>query len=241
MAWRRPLALALLLAGVTAAGTSVAAPVTYGFTGTVGPLPVSDPAYLFFGQLVAGVTPVSGSFTIDSAALDGDAANVDRAVYAFSGADAFVVTVGPFTFRSSENGITLTDDRPVLPVPGSDLVDRLAVTSSAIDPVILPAFDYRVHTGIVGLSVQDADEDAVTLLDAIAPVPSLEGFGAAGSSGSLGILGCGLGGLVGGSCTSQLFEIGATIDGVFVIPEPASAALIALGVAGLGALRRAGG
>jgi hypothetical protein len=212
--------------------------LTYGFQGTASVTNNYDPWNVLLGQVIGGQTEATGTFRVDSAAIDLDPSLSFALYHLPSAPEALVVNVGELTFRSEGNRIILYDD---LSSSNGDLYDRLTIFSLGnIDPVVWPAYGYQLHTEIFGLYIRDSDEDDLALSESIAPIPPLGSFGPTNSYGQLGVSGCRL---VGGASTCGLthhFEISVEFYDVFLVPEPTTCGLLLFGIAALAAKRSGG-
>lgn len=232
----RPISL-LLLAIVALPSITQAALLTYAFTGTASVLTPYDDYNVLLGQVEPGVTALYGTFQIDSAALDGNA-NANGASYHFGiDANAFVANIGELRFRNDANHVLVSDDHTLSSDP--DVYDSLSVFADGdFDPVVWPAFGYQLHTDFMLMQGHDSDQGDLVLASAVAPVPALGSFGPTNFYGQLQLSGCRLLGGATSCGATHRFEIAMDVHDVFLVPEPATAALLGLGIATLARARR---
>jgi hypothetical protein len=206
--------------------------LTYAVVGTASPITPWDDYNVLLGQVEPSVTELYATFQLDSVALDGNP-NVDRASYHFGvDANAFVANIGELRFRNDANRVLISDDLTLS--GGPDLYDRMSVFANGnFDPVVWPAFGYQLFVDFMAMQVDDSDEDDLTLAEGIAPVPALGSFGGTNFFGTLQMSGCRLLGGATSCGTTHRFEIMMDVHDVFLVPEPATAALLGLGVAAL--------
>jgi hypothetical protein len=208
--------------------------LTYGFSGTVSVLSPYDDYNVLLGQVQSGETEVSGTFRVDTAALDADP-DLNRGLYHFDvDANALVANVGVLTFRNDAIQIAVSDDR----LRAGQPVDSMTVfAAGAADPVVWTAYGYQLHVNTLAVEIFDSNTYAIALLDPIAALPPLEALGP-NALGQLYVEGCRL---VGGETecgATHRFRIQADVDDIFLVPETATGALLLFGLAALAARRR---
>jgi hypothetical protein len=221
----RSLLLSLVVLAL-GARTAVAVPITFGFTGTITFFEEDyeqPPSELMFDGSIAPGVAFSGEYTFDSDAVGVPSGNPDILLRYFQSGVPFGahLEVGNYRFDWDNLRITVIDSI-------TDIYDVVGVQDGAIQGPIPPPFSFW------GVEMEGRwhDDDGAILSSTQLPLlpPPLSAF----EKRELFVLGY----IDYSPVQDGNFTIIGTVETLFLVPEPGTALLLGLGLAGLAGVRK---